>query len=59
YILKHGKQKAFHVGSNSSCCQHIWGHYNLYTTHCADAGLREHHHAVPCEIKSVRVEGEK
>ncbi|KIK91932.1 hypothetical protein PAXRUDRAFT_126493, partial [Paxillus rubicundulus Ve08.2h10] len=53
------KWKAFHVGSNSSCRQHIRGHYDLYATRCADAGLREHHHAVPREIKRARVEGKK
>ncbi|KAG6372845.1 hypothetical protein JVT61DRAFT_7273 [Boletus reticuloceps] len=30
YIQKHTKWKAFHVGSNSSCHQHIRSHYALY-----------------------------
>ncbi|KAF9230185.1 hypothetical protein BU15DRAFT_57513 [Melanogaster broomeanus] len=30
FVAKNGKRKAFHVGGNSSCRQHIHGHYELY-----------------------------
>ncbi|KAF9232685.1 hypothetical protein BU15DRAFT_17136, partial [Melanogaster broomeanus] len=50
FLLKNSKWKAFHVGSNSSCWQHIQSHYQLYKTWCAERKIREHHHAVPREI---------
>ncbi|KAI6018293.1 hypothetical protein EDC04DRAFT_2576528, partial [Pisolithus marmoratus] len=30
FVWACGKQKAFHVGSNSSCHQHIHGHFDVY-----------------------------
>lgn len=59
YIQKHGRRKAFHVGSNSSCCQHIRRHYKLYKEHCAELGLKENHHAIPRDIVKARVEAKK
>ena len=50
YIQKHTKWRVFHTGSNSSCRQHIRGHYTLYKERCRELGLTEHHHAVPREI---------
>ena len=54
YIKKYGKRKTFHVGSNSSCRQHIRRHYTLYQERCARQGLKEHHHAVPRAIAKER-----
>ncbi|KIK84154.1 hypothetical protein PAXRUDRAFT_96211, partial [Paxillus rubicundulus Ve08.2h10] len=42
--------KAFYVGSNSLCCQHIQSHYQLYKTWCQERKIREHHHALPHNI---------
>ncbi|KAH9000751.1 hypothetical protein EDB83DRAFT_2324577 [Lactarius deliciosus] len=41
------KRKAFHMGSNSSCCVHIWQHYELYKQRCKDKNIPENHYAVP------------
>jgi hypothetical protein len=49
----------FHVGSNSSCRQHIHGHYTLYQERCAALSLRENHHAVPRDIVKARVKVER
>ena len=46
FIEKHLKQKAFHLGSNSSCHQHLQSHYDLYKACCAEWKIPEHHHAV-------------
>jgi hypothetical protein len=59
YIQKNGKRKAFHVGSNSSCRQHIRGHYTLYKERCAELGLKESHHAIPRDIVKAGVEAKK
>lgn len=59
FLLKKGKRKAFHVGGNSSCQQHICGHYSVYQAKYAEQGIKENHHAVPCEVKSGRMEAKK
>jgi hypothetical protein len=46
-VKKHGKRKAFHVGSNSSCRQHIRSHFEVYEARCKEEGIIVHHHAVP------------
>jgi len=58
-MKKQGKHKAFHLGSNSSCQQHIHGHYSLYKEQCAEQNLEVHHYAVPWEILRKRVKLEK
>jgi hypothetical protein len=59
YIQKNGRRKAFHIGSNSSCRQHIRGHYTLYKERCAKLGLKENHHAVPRDIVRAKEEAKK
>ncbi|KAG1749055.1 uncharacterized protein EDB91DRAFT_1047719, partial [Suillus paluster] len=59
FILKNGKRKAFHVGSNLSCRQHIRGHYDFYKTKCAELKLPEHHHGIPREIVKANIEAEE
>lgn len=59
FTKKYGKRKAFHLGSNSSCRQHIRGHYALYKERCAEQQLKEHHHAVPRDIARARLETKK
>ena len=59
FLLKKGKRKAFHMGGNSLCRQHIRGHYSIYQAKCAEQGIKENHHAVPREVKSVRMEAKK
>ncbi len=59
YIQKHGQHKAFHVGSNSSCHQHIQGHYTLYKEHCAKLGLNKNHHALPRDIVRAKADAKK
>jgi len=54
FVVKHTLRKAFHVGSNSSCRQHIRSHYELYKACCAEQNIPEHHHAVPHELERVR-----
>ena len=40
-------RKAFHIGGNSSCCAHIWQHYELYKKRCKDGNIPENHHTMP------------
>ncbi|KIK78170.1 hypothetical protein PAXRUDRAFT_90381, partial [Paxillus rubicundulus Ve08.2h10] len=47
FVAKNGKRKAFHVGGNSSCRQHIRGHYELYCEQCTEEKIEENHHAIP------------
>ncbi|KAH9041793.1 hypothetical protein EDB85DRAFT_1886448 [Lactarius pseudohatsudake] len=46
-VKKYGKQKAFHIGGNSSCRAHIRKHYELYKQRCKDENIPENHYAVP------------
>ena len=50
FVRKHEKRKAFHLGSNSSCRQHIRTHYEEYQQRCAADNIPENHHAVPREV---------
>ena len=59
YVQKCRKQKVFHIGSNSSCWQHIHRHYAVYQEHCAEQGLTEHHHAIPRTIVRARNQTKK
>ena len=43
FVAKYGKRKVFHLGSNSSCCQHICLHYELYKTRCAEQKMLKTH----------------
>jgi hypothetical protein len=59
FIKQNGKRKVFHLGSNSSCCQHICGHYKFYQTKCKELGITEHHYAIPCELLDLQSNGLK
>jgi hypothetical protein len=50
FLEKSGKRKAFHMGSNSSCRQHIRQHYEIYKSRCKEAKIPEHHWAIPRNI---------
>lgn len=54
FVRKNGKRKAFHLGSNSSCRQHIRIHYEEYQQRCVEGGIPENDHAVPREILERR-----
>jgi DNA-binding LacI/PurR family transcriptional regulator len=49
-IAKHGKEKAFLTGSNTSCRHHIRSHYSLYKQRCKEANIPVHHWAIPRPI---------
>ena len=54
YITKHGKRKAFHVGSNSSCRQHIRSHYEVYQARCAERNIPTQPHAMPRQLVNAK-----
>ena len=43
-------RKTFFTGSNSSCCQHIRQHYELYKQKCNDEHIPMNHRAVPPQV---------
>ncbi|KAF7770801.1 hypothetical protein Agabi119p4_6775 [Agaricus bisporus var. burnettii] len=47
-------RKSFHVGSNSSCRQHIRQHYDYYSAKCKEEGLEESEHCVPRHVLGAR-----
>jgi hypothetical protein len=49
----------FHLGSNSSCCQHICGHYKFYQAKCKELGNTEHHYAIPRKLLDLQSNGLK
>jgi len=49
-VEKSGLRAAFVTGSNSTCRYHIRQHYETYSKKCKEAGLLEHHWAIPREI---------
>ncbi|KAG2104746.1 uncharacterized protein F5147DRAFT_537005, partial [Suillus discolor] len=59
YVEKHGCRKMFHVGSNSSCRQHIRGHYAVYKQKCMALKIPENHHAIPRAFVKAAQEGNK
>ena len=50
FVSLNGRQRAFHVGSNLSCRQHLRSHFKTYKARCEEKGLKVHHHAVPREM---------
>ncbi|KAF9234312.1 hypothetical protein BU15DRAFT_8655, partial [Melanogaster broomeanus] len=54
FVAKHGKRKVFHLGSNSSCHQHIRSHYELYQKQCKELKIVKNPHAVPRELVNVQ-----
>jgi hypothetical protein len=59
FIAENGKRKTFHVGSNSSCRQHIRGHYDVYKEKCAELGIGENHHALPQALMQAQEDAKK
>ena len=59
FVQKFGKRKTFHLGSNSSCHQHICVHYEMYQQCCATDNILENHHAVPWEILDAQQDMKK
>jgi hypothetical protein len=47
YIKRSGVRKCFHIGGNSSCRQHIRGHYDLYKARCEDRDVKMNDWAMP------------
>jgi hypothetical protein len=47
FIKEHGIRRAFHTGGNSSCRQHIRGHYPIYKSKCEKEGIPVQHWAIP------------
>ncbi|KAG1771364.1 hypothetical protein EV702DRAFT_934504, partial [Suillus placidus] len=56
FVAENGRRKTFHVGSNSSCRQHIRGHYDVYKKKCAELGICENHHALPRALVQAQEE---
>lgn len=50
-------RKAFLVGSNSTCRQHIRQHYDYYSEKCKEEGIPESEHCVPRNILEARKKG--
>ncbi|KAG2343183.1 hypothetical protein BDR05DRAFT_857517, partial [Suillus weaverae] len=50
FVKENGKQKVFHLGSNSSCCQHICSHYKFYKARCRELKIWETHYVMPREM---------
>ncbi|KAF8461322.1 hypothetical protein DFH94DRAFT_640946, partial [Russula ochroleuca] len=46
-VKRGGVQKAFLKGSNSSCCQHLQKHWEIYQKRCKDAKIKVYHWAIP------------
>jgi hypothetical protein len=53
-VKSKGLRKAFFVGSNTSCRQHIRQHYAIYEQRCREQGLTENYRAVPPQILKER-----
>lgn len=43
-------RKAFHVGGNSSCRQHLRQHWELYSQKCKAKNIPVNHWAIPREV---------
>jgi hypothetical protein len=52
-------RKAFHVGGNSSCRQHIRQHYDIYRKRCQSANIKMNDRAIPPAIVKARKEKEE
>src|SRR6267154_4203866 len=59
FVKQNGKRKAFHLGSNSLCRQHIHGHYEFYQAKCKELGITEHHYAISRELLNLQSNGLK
>ncbi|KIK77283.1 hypothetical protein PAXRUDRAFT_167376, partial [Paxillus rubicundulus Ve08.2h10] len=54
FVAKNGKCKAFYLGGNSSCHQHICVQYDLYQERSVKQQIVENNHAVPLDIQEER-----
>ena len=52
--MKCGKRKAFFMGGNSTCRQHICCHYKVYKERCEAQKISENHHAIPRNVLAER-----
>lgn len=50
FTKKHGLRKAFFLGHNSTCRQHIRQHWPAYKTACDASGIKPNHHCIPRDI---------
>lgn len=50
FVKLHGKHKAFHNGSNSSCHLHLHQHYTIYKEKCEKEDIPINHRVIPWEI---------
>lgn len=50
FIAMNEKRRAFHVGRNSSCRQHIRQHWALYEKKCKEKNILVNHHVIPREV---------
>ena len=58
-VQKAGTRKAFHLGSNSSCRQHIRQHYEIYKARCEGQNIPIQSQAIPRPIwKALQAEKE-
>ena len=57
FTEKWGLRKAFHIGGNSSCRQHIRQHWELYEKGCKDKNIPVNHWAIPRPILKNLKEG--
>ena len=46
-MVASGLRKAFHVGGNSSCRQHLRQHWELYKNKCEEKNIPINHWAIP------------
>jgi hypothetical protein len=50
FVKNNGLRKVFHVGSTSSCRQHIRQHYAVYKKKCAEQNIPEINRAIPRQL---------
>src|SRR5271155_299478 len=50
FVSKSGLRRAFHVGGNSSCRQHLRQHWNLYKKKCEESNTPINHWAIPRHV---------
>ncbi|KAH9920794.1 uncharacterized protein B0H18DRAFT_858789, partial [Fomitopsis serialis] len=50
FVKKHGLRKAFFLGANSTCRQHIQQHWLAYKTACEAANIEPNHRCIPRDV---------
>lgn len=51
---KKSARKIFFTGGTSACRTHARTHYDIYKARCKEAGVEEHHWAVPRKLEKER-----